>query len=232
MLAQTIIDDAYSEIRVKRLGFDLSGEEVTLGLRKLNRMLSNWSARRVMVAYRTRESLSLASGAYVYTIGSGGTIDTVRPTAIAEAKLSDGSSEYGLSQVSLELFSAENNPSSEGRPRGFYYEPTFPLGTIYFTRALDQAYTLILNSYKPMTSFSDLVTDTDFAPEYEELLVSNLAVRLAPDFGKSASQDTKAIAMQTYNAVKGSNIASRVPTLGFDSALARRARYSIYSDDQ
>lgn len=231
MLAQTIIEDAASEIGVTRLGFSLGGEEAQLMFRIMNRMLSTFSAEQVMIPYRTRESIALSAGAYAYTIGTSGTLNTVRPISIDVAKLKSGTTEYDLEPVSLDRFSVEQDLSSSGRPDRIYYEPTFPLGTIYFNRTVDQAYTLILNSYKPMSQFTSLVLDTDFAPEYEEMLVTNLAVRAAPHFRKSASQDTKAMAMKTYSVVKNNNLASRVPTLGVDPALVGGKCFDIFAGD-
>ena len=231
MTAQEIIEDALSEIRVKRAGFSVSNEDIQLGLRVLNRMMNHWSgAESLMVPWRTREELSMSGGARSYTIGSGGTLNTVRPTAIHLARLKSGSTEYHLRQASLEQIENRPDKTSTGRPDLFYYEPADPLGTIYFELTTDQAYTLILWSVKPMTSFTAITTEDSVPEEYGELLVTNLAVRLAPHFAKEAAQTTKAMAVSTKANIEGHNLMSRVPTLVVDHAL-RRGRFDFTSGD-
>ena len=232
MKAQAIVEDALSELRVKRAGFSVSADDMQLGFRKLNRMIGHWSgAKGLMIPYRTREEVAIAGGADTYTIGTGGTLSTVRPMEIVITKLKSGDTEYSLRLISLELLEREIDKSDSGRPDSVHYEPSEPLGRLYFNRTLDQAYTLILWSLKPLTGFAELTTDDDLPTEYDELLVSNLAVRLAPDYGKEASQTTKAMAQQTMNQVMGHNLSSRVPTLTVDPALLSRARFNFQSGD-
>ncbi len=228
MLAQTIIEDALSEIRVLKKGYSLDGDESQLGLRLLNRMIRHWSgARNLVVPYRTREELTLPLGVNTFTIGTGGDLNTVRPTEIHLAKLLDGSTEYAIRIESLERYSLETDRTHGGRPDVLYYEPSYPLGVIYFDRQTDKAYTLILHSLKPMNNFADLTTDTEFPEEYESLLVSNLAVRSASHYGKSASQDTKEEARMTLASIMASNQADRVPILTMDTALTGVSRFNF-----
>lgn len=232
MNAQEIVEDALSEIRVKRSGFSVSAEDMQLGLRKLTRMLNHWSgAKGLMIPYRTREELAIAGGSDSYTIGTGATLNTVMPMQIALAKLKSGTTEYPLEQVSIELLERAIDKSDSGRPTSFHFEPREPTGTLYFDRELDQAYTLLLWSLKPLTGFATLTTDDALPMEYDELLVSNLTVRLAPDFGKEASQTTKSMAQQTMNQIMGHNLASRVPTLRVDRALLGTGRFNFQSGD-
>jgi len=232
MLAQTLIEDAMSTIRVKKKGFAPDNDDVQLMLRQLQRMLAHWfGTMNLMIPYRTRETLALSSGINSVTIGPSGTLNTVRPTNIEVAKLALGTSEYALRIEDLDSWSWNPDRSSGGRPTKLYYEPVFPLGIMYFDRTTDQAYDLILNSFKPMTNFSDLTTDVDFPPEYEELIVANLSVRDAPAYGKSAGEDTKILAERTLIEVRGNNQALRVPIIEVDPGLLGYGAFNFQSGE-
>ena len=228
MLAQTIIEDAYSEIRVLRQGYDLTGDEIQLGLRKLNRMLQFWSgSKNLLIPFRTRETLTLTDGVNSQTIGPTGDLVTARPTKIIVAKLKDGTTEYPLSIRDVDRFSRKIDRSYSSRPDLIYYEPTYPDGTLYFDSTIDLAYDLLLTSFKPLNTFADLVTNTDFPDEYDLLMVSNLAVLAAPDFGKEASQTTKDVASVTLLSIMANNQSHRVPELVVDAALLGRRRWNF-----
>ena len=64
---------------------------------------------------------------------------------------------------------------------------------------------------------------------YEDAMVYNLAVRLAPDYGKQVSADIAAMAMETKGNVKRSN--HRSSYLEVDAALLPRTRYNILTGE-
>ena len=231
MQALTIIEDALSAIRVKREGHALPAEDAQLGLRILNRMLTHWSREELMIPYRTREELALTAGQKIYSIGSGGDLDTTRPNRIHLLKLMSGTTEYEVHPRSIEVIGRWTDKSVSGRPDYYHYEPVDPLGRIYFELTVDQAYTLILWSTKPITGFTALTTEDSVPDEYEKLLVNNLAVEAANAFGKEAGQTTKELAMATYNQIKANNQAARVPTMIVDRALLNHTRYQFEGED-
>jgi len=121
---------------------------------------------------------------------------------------------------------------TQGRPTHLYYNPADPLGLLYFYPVPDAAYTLSLTSFKPFTTFTSLDTDEAVPNVYLEPIMTNLSLRLAPFFGKEASQTTKALAIQGLSYLKMKNQANRVPQLRMPAGLARiGSRYNINADE-
>ncbi|KKL64313.1 hypothetical protein LCGC14_2166320, partial [marine sediment metagenome] len=59
--------------------------ERTSALTTLNDLLALWSAERLLVYFVVEEPFTLVVGTNVYTIGSAGTFNTVRPAKITAA---------------------------------------------------------------------------------------------------------------------------------------------------
>lgn len=232
MNGREFVTAALREIRVVGPGFDLDAEDADDTLGVLNRMINTWSGMDLMIPYRTREELTLTGGDYDYTIGVGGNFNTTRPLRIEAAKLRLSGTDYDLTVThDARRFELESDSTTQGRPELLYYNPVAPLGLIYFANVPDQAYTLILTSLKPITSFATLDTEDAVPDEYEEAIVSNLAVRAAPLFGKEAAQTTKTIAERTLNALTMRNQSFRVPSMSMPTGIRRRAAYNITSDE-
>jgi hypothetical protein len=90
-------------------------------------------------------------------------------------------------------------------PTRFFYEPHIPDGTLYTNyQPLDVTETLEIIYHRPFEDFDAAGDTPDFPQEWYEALVYNLALRIAPDYGK-VSQDlmiladnAKAAAMAAY----------------------------------
>jgi hypothetical protein len=151
------------------------------GLTGLNRMLSSWE--EILIPYTTVDSLTLTIGTSSYTIGSGGTINTVRPTNIVSAYIrsSDGYDFEVNTKLSRRDYDLVYDKDFAGRPTALFYNPTNPLGYIYFDSAPSEAETFYMTSYKPITAYTAL-TDTILQPvEYEKAMIYNLAIDLAEE---------------------------------------------------
>lgn len=229
MQAQAIIEAALRKIRVKAAGYSLSNEEIQDGLTDLNLLLQSWSLHDLFIPYRTRQSVTLTAGDGEYSIGSGGDLNVTKPLAIHVAKLRSGTTDYPLDVISVQRFEWELDQSSTGVPEILYYEPVDPLGKIYLIPIPDIAYTLILDSLLPITTFTSLTTEDSLPDEYLMAVIHNLAVVMASDYGKPPPPAVAAIAMRELDAIKGKNAAFRVPQLHVDAALLSRASFHIES---
>jgi hypothetical protein len=67
-----------------------------------------------------------------------------------------------------------------------FYDPAYPLGTLYFYYVPDQADQVYINSWKRLQSGLALVTQISLPPGYEDLIVDGLGIKDAPGFGLSA----------------------------------------------
>lgn len=149
----------------------------------LNDMLSLWSAERLMVPYVVEESFTLTAGISIYTIGTGGDFDTVRPMRIVDAYLRDSSNiDYSVvTTMSLEEYNSIQDKNTQARPEKLYYSPEYPLGKIHFSSRPDQNYVFKIFSWKPLNSFQDLDANINLPSEYIKTMRLSLAVELAPE---------------------------------------------------
>lgn len=201
--------------------------EANDALASLNDILEGWSANGDAIYQETKESFPL-TGAGSYTIGSGGDFNTIRPTKIITAFTRSGGLDYPLELIDQKFY-AEITQKSLGssHPSYLYYDGGFPLGTIYLWPT--SSYELHLYSMKPLTSITSLDTTINLPPGYAKAIRYNLAVELAPEYGKMASPDVQRIATESKYDIDTANRLNDQDRLRVDSALLRTETYNIYS---
>lgn len=194
--ARSIINQAARKIAVVGRGQVMPAEEAQDALTALNSMIKGFSAGGGISYNEERQSFSL-TGATSYTIGTGGDFNTERPDDISSAYVTIGGTDYPLTQINSEEYSEIPIKSIGGIPDSFYYQQNTPLGRIFLYPIGVSGYTLTLVTSKQDTPFTDLTTDYSLPEGYEEMLVYNLAVRLAPEYEKPVSQDIMMMAKQS-----------------------------------
>jgi len=180
--AQTIIDGAFLLIQISAP----QTADRTAGLIVLNDMLGTWGADGLLVPYMTVENFALIASQQTYTIGSGGDFDTVRPIKIENAYIRDSSNnDYPVEVLmSKKEWNEISLKSTEARPERLYYDPQYPLGKIYFDFTPDAAETLYVDTWKSLTELAATSTSVDLPDMYKRALKYNLAVDLAPIYGR------------------------------------------------
>lgn len=168
-------------------------DEVADALASLNAMLSSWATEGLAVPSRTTDSLVLTAGTGTYTIGTGGTINTVRPVYIVSAYTRSGTVDTPLQIITDDDYAAIDTKSDTGTPELLNYTNAYPLGTINLYPVPSAADTLYLISEKKLAAYA--LTDTVALPEgWERAIVYNLAVEIAPEYGVAIPQEAAAIA--------------------------------------
>jgi hypothetical protein len=198
-----------------------SAAELADGVVTLNQMASSWSLETLMIPAKVREDFTLISGQGRYSMGPGGDFDTTRPVRIENALLQlDGSvpfSELALDIITKEQWAAipvKNLRSS--LPTELYAEGTSPLEYINIWPIPDQARSIAIYSAKPLGAFT-ADTVLSLPPGYEKALRYNLAIELAPEFGRSVTAEVVAGAQESKSLIKTQN--SKPMYLSVDSAL-------------
>lgn len=232
--AATLIEDALLDLGVLAAGQTLGANDLTLGLRRLNAMLSKWRTERLTIPVVTRSVYNLVDGTASYTIGSGGTFNQDRPETIEAASIIlDPTLDPVVEQpiggsITPESWAGLTAKDVGGVPSRLYYERlyTASLGRINLYPVPDSStYDLVIYTPTPLAAFADGDTSYVLPSGYEEAIVANLAVRLAPAFGASPSADLRARATASLNGVKHAN--ATVPELGFDPSMVGRARHAF-----
>ncbi len=202
-----------------------SADEANDGIEMLNDLLSSWSNESSSVYARQVESFALSSGVESYTIGTGGTFNTLRPVKIVSAYV-----RLGTVDTPIELITDEDygdipfKEAGGGGPYFLNYTYGFPLGTINLYPSPGAGYTLFLISEKELSSVT-LNGDVNFPPGWKRALVYNLAVEMASEYGQQVSAEILALA----RASKANIDRGVMRTRSVDSIPATGSRYNIYS---
>lgn len=207
--AQTIIKAALRSIGAIATGETPTAAELDDGLEAMQLMLRSWSASNIRLYYSDTDTVTL-NGSEYYTIGSGGTVNTARPTQIRGAYTSDNIVNI-IDEAKYRYLRVGNNG---GSVEYLWYSPEYPLGYLY-PWPLDSS-TLYLYSVKPLTDPTTITTSIEFPPQYDDAIKWNLAVRLAPEYGKEPSQVVAALAMSTLHVLETLNFSMKIPEARVD----------------
>lgn len=130
---------------------------------------------------------SAASGnkVYVYTTAA------PRPLRITSCRRELDDNEIPMFRLSRDEYFDLPNKSTSGVPTQFYYDPQKGVGKLYVWQPASSVDNEINFTYLDSLEDFDATTDTsDYPQEWMSYLISNLAIRLAPQHGKQVSQST------------------------------------------
>jgi hypothetical protein len=199
--ARTIIKKAMLKVGILTKTEEPSADEANDALDALNAMLSSWSNDAMLIYARTLENFPLVAGTATYTIGSSQTFNTTRPIFIVDSFVRSGSVDYDLTTITDERYNAIELKTVQGIPEFINYTNGYPAGTIKLYPVPASNYTLYLNTEKELTSFT-LDATVSLPPGWEQALIYNLAVLLAPEYGQEISQAVYQIAQDSKGAIK------------------------------
>lgn len=236
MTARDLISTSARLIGALAEGESLSAQGAVDALAALNRMLSSWSTQRLLIYAIVRELFPLVGGTQTYTMGIGADFDTSRPLRLERAGVqianSGQTTEYPLRIATVEQWAEIVTKDVQSSfPRDVYPEGTYPNETLNFWPVPAAVTTVALYSRKELSSIPLLNTDISFPPGYEEALVYNLAIRLAPEYGKAIPDSVAMMGSDSLAVIKAMNHKPRF--LEADNALlqggmAGRGSYDIY----
>ena len=204
----TVLDSIKRSLRllgVKASGENLSSEEANDAFEALNAMIDGFNNQSLMIHNLETVTATLSAGTGSYTIGPGGTIDTVRPQRIENAYcfeyLSDN--DWPMEIINNEQYSRIWDKAIETTyPCFLYYESSYPLGTIKVYPVPSAATVLNMQVWNQLTAFASTASTIALPPGYEDLIVYNLAVRIAPEYGVEPSPTVQSIARDSITRVK------------------------------
>jgi len=227
--AQAIINGALRAIGVAAAGYDPTAEEAADGLAALNSLLQSWQAEGLTVPFRAWDAFALTIGTASYTWGTGETLNAAPPVRVEDgtAYLSDANAtDTPVALMGAGEWSRMASKSVSGRPGRIYVEYSDPVA-VEFDFAPDQAYTLHVQSLKAFTAFAALTSEDTVPDEYLPALKWNLAVDLAPEYGKDPSVTVATRARSTKNAILGLAFARRPPISTVDKGLLPGPQFNI-----
>jgi hypothetical protein len=199
-----IITEALELIGVVAGGETPSATDVATADRSLNMMVKGWQAKGIQLWRQTEGSLTATALAASFTMGTGGDF-TSRPLRITSARLSISGIETPLREMSRAEYFDMPLKTATGRPTGYYYDPALTLGKIYLwpTVATGVTATLKFSYQRSLEDFDAAGDEPDFPQEWLECIAYNLAVRLAPKFGATISQEVAGVAIESLDDLMG-----------------------------
>ena len=201
-----------------------SADETADALESLNDLLASFSNEASMIIGRVTESFTLSSGTASYTIGVGQTLNTTRPMNIVQANVKQGEISYNVAIVDDETYQRIQYKTSQGIPYLVNYTNGFPTGSLNFYPVPSSAYTLVLTSEKELSALT-LSGTVSLPPGWTRMLIYNLAVELASEYGQPADALIMKIAADSKAAISRSIMKVRNMDANMGSY---QAGFSIY----
>jgi hypothetical protein len=229
--ARDIVEGSLRLLGVVAQNQPVPDSDAGFALEALQDMLASWSGIELYIPSITTDSFTLVAGTASYTYGTGGTFAaSTRPETIQGAYLRNGTDDFPpMRALTLEEYEAIPNKSVSGVPSAYWYNPAYPLGVFYLNYAPDSAYTIKIDVLRALSEPAGLSTSLSFPDQYRACLKFNLAVWLAPEYGRKVSEETAHLAKQTRGAVQARNW--RPMNLRCDPTLVGAGRSNIITGD-
>ena len=224
--AGKIIKAALRRIGVVASGQEPSPAEYKDGLEDLNMLISSLSAKGIIIPSRVKETFPLVVGTAEYSIGDGGDFDTTRPDRILDIFLRDSSGQdYYMDMFALKEYNAVWSKTSGGRPERMAFLPSYPLARVFFDRTPQAAYTLHLDSDKPLTELISKTTIMVLPEPFKRMFVLRLAIDSAQGFGETPSPSLVAEAVDATRIVENFVASAKdIPEVEHEMTLISRRR--------
>lgn len=198
----TLIQDAFIAAGV--IGFDqtLSADEQSYGLRLLQRMLDSMSNERQMVYMNDGETFTMVPGQQSYDTSL---LPNGRPVAISAMRVTLNNIDYPVEQIDQLEWNAISYKGTTAIPRKFYYDDVYPNATMFFYPKPYAAFVVTLYTQRQLMKNITWVSTLYMPLGYAAMIVANLAVEIAPKFGKKVTPDMDESAKQTRAVLKRTN---------------------------
>lgn len=207
--ARDLIKGALRLIGATSSGETPSAEEISDGLFALNSMIDSWSNEGLLIFSKIRDEFTLVVGTQSYTMGVGATFNSARPLKVENAYLEVQDSENY--EIPMDILTKDQwadimeKDTESSIPTKLYVDYTYPNATLYVWPKPNVANNLVLYSHKPLSTLSNASTELSLPPGYERALRYNLALELAPEFGREPSPLVMQVAMEAKGKIKITN---------------------------
>jgi hypothetical protein len=198
---------------------------------RLNELIDSWGTHAGTLLVRARVSVPVVTGTQTYTLGPTGTVVVPRPMTIDAAAVLVSGVEIPVAVLDEQQYAANPIKTLSGTlVTQVLYSPLMgDTGELWVWPVPAQGQTLVVYYDEPVAQFPDLTTPVTLAPGYARALRTNLAVELAPEFGRQVDPLIDRAAHESLADVKRAN--ARLSDLGLaPQPGVGGAGYNIYSD--
>jgi hypothetical protein len=210
MLVSDVITAALYAINELAPGETPNSDDFTTGLATLNALLDSWNAIRLDVYVITVNNYPLSTSQGAYSIGPGGAFNNSRPVSIRAAAFQTAtvpSFQFPVHIGSAEEFSKITDVNRQSNiVEMLWYDNEFPTGVIrIWPLPGTPAGSLNLWTWEQLVAFPLTSSTFNMPPAYALALQLNLAVQLAPIYGRSVGPELATNAMEAMAALRGVN---------------------------
>lgn len=165
------------------------------------------------------------SGTSTYTVGTGGTVNVVRPVFIDHVNFQDTSmtivTEYPMNPLTDDAYAGVVLKTlTSPYPQAWWWNPTMgasALGTLFlWPTPTSSTLQGVMYAQTAVTQFAGLTDTVSLPPGYARMLVSNLAIDLLPSYERDAHPALVQKASDSKAAVKRAN--KKLMDLRFEAA--------------
>ena len=232
--ARDVITDALRELGVLAAGETATTDDADSGLQSLNRLIDQWAAESLLIYSETRTETAVVPSQASYTVGAGGDINVAWPRFLEDVRWQDTTpspdAEYPLRKLTDRDWQRLGQKDlTSVYPSEYYYNPTFPFGTLWLWPIPTGTTLQIVTYHKAaVAEFTALNTVLSLPPGYRRMLVKNLALDLAPSYGKQVDGALVEAARESLAVVQRANRRLRDLTFPPDSLIGGgRSGYDI-----
>lgn len=171
-------------------GGNVSANESSDFLSSLNDLLESWSLEGLMLQTIARESFNTVANQAAYSMGTGLDFSSTRPIEIQKVNISISGVEYPVDIITLAQWAAIAQKSlTSDIPSVVYIEETPTYQKLNFYPKPNAVMQAIVYSKKPFTAFTAITDSISFSLGGTRALKLNMAVEIAPEYGKALSPD-------------------------------------------
>lgn len=230
MTVNDLINGSLRLIGVLAEGENPTAQQQTDAFNALNDLIDSLSNESLMIWSKLAETFDLVAGQQTYQFGNSAPdwdSTTGRPVLIENALIIPPQT-TPQPQLPMAILNKDEwagiilKDIQSTIPLYLYNDDAYPYSNINLWPIPQCNTQIIVYSAKAIADFTGVTEDLSFPPGYDRMLRFNLAVELAPEYGKDPSQTVLGIAIQSKAYIKRQNIKPILSTM--DPGLAGRKR--------
>ncbi len=226
---------------LRLLGVLASGEAATSSeandaLVALNDMIDTWSNESLLIYEKAYETFGLNVNQQSYQWGTGAAdFNSPRPqkleTVVFQQISGTTTLELPIDILNLDQWAAISVKTiTSNLPTRCWLQNTYPNATFYVWPIPSITGNIVVSSWKAITEIAALTTTISLPPGYSRALRYNLALELAPEYGKQVDPLIEAHAIESKGNLKVMN--TKILLMGCDTAtLDRRSTWNYFTGE-
>ena len=223
-------------IGVLASGETATSDEANNALTALNDMIDTWSNESLLIYEKAYETFGLTVNQQSYQWGTGAAdFNSPRPQKLEDVNWQQVSATTTL-ELPVEIINKDQWAAisikgiTSNIPTRCWLEFTYPNATLHIWPIPSVSGNIVIWSWKPLVDITLLTTTISLPPGYSRALRYNLALELAPEYGRQVDPLVEAHAIESKANLKVMN--SKILLMGCDPAtLNKRSTWNWYTGE-